>query len=521
MTRRLFAPPVVFFLVLLVVLLALFRERAFYDPGALWHVRVGEIVLDRGFTWTDPFTFTFAGQTWIPQQWGAEVLMALGYRAGGFDTMLLGFAAGVAGLYAWIFARALRGGMKPLLAGVVAGGFLAAGAFHYFVRPHMFTIALLAWTTACLIDFERGRAGLSRLAWLVPLFVVWTNLHGGVLGGVVTLGLAVAGWTAWFLVARGPDPDTPIRSWRTAGLLITVVVACGLTPLVNPFGLEMLRTWSKLVGSPVLKQFVSEHMPLDPAKAPDQVVLAVGAAYLVLLAGVLPARPRVSWLLPLVWFGLTFQSIRQGPLFAVTAAVAAVDFWPHTIWHRLLKRHGDSLVADPESDAAGSPFGWATFVVPIAAVLLVFGLQVGGVTAPVVGRGWAGLNPEFTPVDLNDAVASYAASVPPGTPIFNDANLGGYLIFYAPSLKIFMDDRCELYGDAWIKKYAELSGMPPEGEGEPDKTLEKWHADYHFERAVVQRRKEMTGLEAYFSTSPRWREVARGQGAILYARVTP
>ena len=43
-------------------------------------------------------SFPFAGKTWIPQQWGGECLMALAYRAGGFDTMLLGFAVLVAGM---------------------------------------------------------------------------------------------------------------------------------------------------------------------------------------------------------------------------------------------------------------------------------------------------------------------------------------------------------------------------------------------------------------------------------------
>ena len=87
----------------------------------------------------------------------AEVLMALAHRAGGLDAMLLGFAAGVALLYTLIFRRCVQGGMGPILATVIVGGGLAVGVFHYFVRPHMFTIALLGWTMMCIIDYERGR----------------------------------------------------------------------------------------------------------------------------------------------------------------------------------------------------------------------------------------------------------------------------------------------------------------------------------------------------------------------------
>src|SRR5215212_7846730 len=188
--NRLLRPETAFFLIVWLVLLFAYRERGFYDPGALWHTRVGEIILT----------------TWIPQQWGAEVLMALAHRAGGFDTMLLGFATLVAGLFTLIFARAVRSGMGPLLAGLVVGGALFVGAFHYFVRPHMFTIAFLGWTMMCVIDFERGRCGTGRLAWLIPLYVAWTNLHGGVRGGTMTLGLAVAGWGIIFLASGGRKP---------------------------------------------------------------------------------------------------------------------------------------------------------------------------------------------------------------------------------------------------------------------------------------------------------------------------
>ena len=101
--KRLLRPETAFFLAIWLILLIAFRERGFYDPGALWHIKVGEIILDRGFPHTDPFTYTFEGKTWIPQQWGAEVLMAAGHRVGGLDTLLLGFTALVAGLFTLIF----------------------------------------------------------------------------------------------------------------------------------------------------------------------------------------------------------------------------------------------------------------------------------------------------------------------------------------------------------------------------------------------------------------------------------
>src|SRR5205085_1956353 len=100
--------------------------------------------------------------------------------------------------------------------------------FH--VRPHVGTIVLLGVTFAMLVDFEAGRIGLRRLLWLVPLFVLWTNLHGGMLGGLGTLGLALAGWC----LARIIGWPTPLVQARHILAFSALVVACGLTALVNP-----------------------------------------------------------------------------------------------------------------------------------------------------------------------------------------------------------------------------------------------------------------------------------------------
>ena len=544
--KRLFRHETAFFLAVWLILLVAFRERGFYDPGALWHIKVGEIILDRGFPHTDPFTYTFEGHTWIPQQWGAEVLMAWAHRVGGFDTLLLGFTALVAGLFTVIFRRATQAGMGPLLAGLIVGGALFVGAFHYFVRPHMFTIALLGWTMMCIVDFERGRCGVARLAWLIPLYVLWTNLHGGVLGGTMTLGLAVAGWGLLFLI-RQPNPPTPfptreggatsstppfsgegpgegsrsrspMQNWRTAFLLVGIVIACGLTPFINPFGMELLNTWQRIVGSRVLQHIVNEHMPLDPSSPLGLMIIAFGAFYLVMLAGVFPKLPRVSWLIPIVWLVLSFKGIRQGPLFAITAAVAIVDLWPHTIWHRLLKKHGDgSLARDPDPSPSRS---WAWAAVPAFLVLFALVLQANHKAFPVIGSGWARLDPNFIPIELTEELQAYAASVPVGTRIFNDANLGGYLIYHTPTLKIFMDDRCELYGDDEMEYYSDTLGLPTDELGV---RFEEWAKRLQFDRAIVMtdpRGEEKFPLEQYLVNAPgKWREVARARRAVIFERV--
>ncbi|MBY0457741.1 MAG: hypothetical protein K2V38_10420, partial [Gemmataceae bacterium] len=313
-------------------------------------------------------------------------------------------------------------------------------------------------------------------------------------------------------------------SWRTAFLLVAIVGACGLAPFVNPHGMEMIRIWQRIVGSKVLPEVVNEHMPMDPTSPLGLAIIGLGAFYLVLLLGTLPRAPRVTWLIPLVWFALSFKGIRQGPLFAVCAAVAVTDLWRHTIWHRLLVKHGDGSTAwNPDDPAAAerhfTPL-WRVCLVPVVLVVCAYKMQVLKIETPVVGAGWARLNPEYIPSDMTDDVRAYAASVPPGTPIFNDANLGGYLIYHAPTLKIFMDDRCELYGDEWIKFYSDALSLPPDELG---RIFEWWAERYGFERAILFTHPpelDKPPLEQYLLSVPgKWKEVSRGKRAVMFERV--
>jgi len=474
--------------------LVLFRGQPFNDPGAFWHIRVGTLIVDnQSFMRTDPFTWSNAGKFWIPQQWGAECLMAIGYRVGGFDTLLTLMGALLAGLAAWIGKRFLDAGLHVLpTAGLLAFGLATAG-FHFYLRPHLATIVLMAVFMGWLVDFDRDRIGFKKLLWLIPLCILWTNLHGGVLGGIATIGLAVAGWA---ITRRFPLPLL-VR-------LTLLVVACALGTLVNPFFTGMHRTWWSIVDSPMMKEYVVEHQALSLARSDGQAVVAFGIFYLIMLAGTLPKRPRVTWLVPLAWLALSVTSIRHGPLFCSVALVALADFLPETVWFRLLRKYGDTFAMEPREPRS---IGWKGWSLPIIGVAIAICLQRAETPVPVIGYAWARFDPKLVPIELIGPLHEYALSKPEGHPIFNDANLGGFLIFNAPRLKIFMDDRFELYGEKWLEEYIDMVHNHPE-------RIDEWAERGHFDRALVE---SDSVLDDYLKKpESKWREVKRTTKATLY-----
>lgn len=489
------------------LILVLLRSQPLNDPGALWHVRVGQHVLAHGFPHTDPFTWSYAGEPWVPQQWGAEVLMALAHRLGGYDTLLMLMAALLAGTAAVIARRFIDAGLHWMPTALVVAFGIAVAGFHFYLRPHIATIVLMAVVMIWLVDFDRGRIGESRLALMLPLCVLWTNLHGGVLGGIFTFGIAMVGWQ----IARPARlrPEGLGLHPLLSGLI--VLAACLLVTLINPFGPEMHRTWWRIVGSDVLKEYITEHQPLSLRRTDGQAVAAFGAFYLVMLAGTLPKRPRVTWLIPVVWLALSVTSIRHGPLFCMTALVALADLLPKTVWYRLLKKYGDTFAVKPREP---TPVGWRGWSVPAALVLVSLGLQAARTPVPVVGYGWAQFDHKMIPAELIDPLQEYAKTRPEGFPIFNDANLGGFLIYFTPTLKVFMDDRCELYGDAGLRDYIDLANDRPE-------RIEEWYersksAGGPFDRALVE---SDSTMDKYLKKSDKWAEVARCKKAALYKRV--
>jgi hypothetical protein len=502
---RWLAPGAVAFLVVWLLLLAAGRSAFFKDPGTFWHTTTGELVLKDGFLRTDPYTFTFAGTWWVPYQWLGEVGMALAHRAGGFDTQLLGAVTIIAAVFAWLTARLLRTGLHPILAGGVVALALAAAGSHFHVRPHLFTLACMVVVVELLAATDTARPRLKILYFLIPLCVVWTNVHGGVLGGIGTVGIAFAGWVVFWKIGR----PSPVKSWRDAGVLALVVGGCALGTLASPYGLDMLKTWNVIMGAPELREIIAEHRPLDVTAPYAWPVLALAALYLFVLYGVKRSALRVMWLLPLVWLVLTFSRCRHASIFAVTTVIAITAMWKHTSWALWLAARRPDFY-QPGS-AEPRPW-WASVWLPVAVVLVAFGLQVAKVPVPLIGSGWATHDPAHWPVEVLDALKAHEPK--PGQPnkLFNSGYIdGGFVIYHTPGYKVFVDDRCEVFGGPWLKEFSDTQLSP-----DPAPTLAKWEDKYGpYDFALTR---TGTPIDDVFKASPKWKPEKVTPTATFYTR---
>lgn len=514
--KRFFGPATWLFVGLWLVLMVGGRSRFFQDPGTFWHVATGNQIFELGFIRADPFTFTFPGTPWVPYQWLGECLMAVLDRVGGFDLLLVVTATVIAAVFTGLGVRLLRAGLHPSVVAVLVACAVAASSGHFHVRPHIATMAGMAVLLIYLTDVENGRLPLRKLVWLIPIFWLWANTHGGALGGLATLPIAIAGWTGKWLIGG----DSPVASWRDVGRLVLIWLGCVAACFAGPYLHHLPALWVQIYQMKSLTHIIKEHTPLNPAEWSGISVIGFGVVFGLLLLAVPIRQWRVSWLLAVVWLLLAFTRVRHAPLFSIAALVAIADFFPLSrVAAALVRRQSD--LYDPTAHEVEPPpprEALIPFAVPAGLILVAVLLQVAGVAVPVVGRGWAQLDPRIWPVELLPELKEHERDRPGGTRIFCEYAYGGFLIYHTPGYKVFIDDRCEVFGDDFLWKFvANREALALGAFDHPAEPFAEWQQQFGtFDLALVE---SGGGFDvALAQLTGAWEEVRRTETATLYRK---
>lgn len=452
------------------------------DPDYWWHVRTGQLILETGqLPRTDPFSFTSAGGGWVTHEWLTEVIFALvadrfGYVGNVALCALLGAGAALA---VWATARAR--GLGDRAATLIMLWSFAIMLPLTNVRPQMITMLFLALTALVLV---RYLGGATRLIWVLPpLLLLWVNLHGGYVIGLVLLGLTVVGEVAARLFGR---PAAELKP------LILASIAATLATLINPHGVEALLYPFTYAGtSNASQQFIAEWQSPDFHQG---AYLPLAAS---LLLGLLVGYARGPWrITDLLWTAtltlMALQSIRHAPLYAIVvlpllgARLAAVS----PGWPAALARWRPAL-------AATLPLvGWIALTIGGGALLFGGGsaLQTAHEPRhagyPAEGTAYLRAHPELR-----------------GN-LFNTYAWGGYLIdrLY-PERRVFIDGRADVHGDALVTQARNTERLAP---GWRD-TLDQWDIQ------LVLVAKD-GALATALRDDPAWREILVGEVERLFVR---
>ena len=262
----------------------------------------GRFVAQHGLPRVDDLTVMANGARWIDQQWLAHLTLYGLERAGGLRLALAG-GLGLTFLALCLAAvLARRAGASARSVALLALSPLCVAPWLLQLRTQTFAVPIFVAVYGLLASDSRRP---TTRVWLVlPLLVLWANLHGS-----VVLGAALVGCHG-LLVAR-----------RSLLRGLALAAAAPAAVLVTPYGLEITGYYRwMLLGSP-LRKYVVEWRP-----ATFGVVTALFfvAAALVLVAlgrhgRVLSPLERLA--LPLLFFA-GLASVRNGAWLALAVAVS-------------------------------------------------------------------------------------------------------------------------------------------------------------------------------------------------------
>ena len=438
-----------------------------------YQLRAGASILGgAGIPAVDTWTYTVAGEPWLDQQWGAQVLLGAAFQVGGWTGLAILRAALVATTFGLVQATLRSMGCAARPAALLALGSFAIAAPALAPRPQLFAIVLFAAATFVVAD----RRAHPRRLWLLPVFTaLWANLHGSFPLVLVIVGL---GWLAELIrrrlehealrrLPKGVQPPPPAgagsRLLGSTGIALIGAVTAVAT-LANPFGVEAWQYVVRLASNPAVSSQVSEWRPpspIEPAGAVFYLSLLIAIAVIALRVRADGGRVGLPILAPvaaLLAFGtlgvLTGRGLAWWALvLPINAAAVAHDANLTRVLPRLLEPIGRLLTGPPGGPGRPSradrtsPLNFAVGLVLVGAAvaLLPVWRPLGAAGVPVGTLSYA---PQGIAAHL--ALRAPALGTGQELRVWSPQTWGSWLELSAPAALFATDSRVELFStDVW------------------------------------------------------------------------
>lgn len=377
------------------------------DVDTWWHMATGRwIIQNHDVPWIDPFS-QLSHDTptrWYAYSWLFEILLFETFREHSYTGIMLVRSILVALSTASVFTFLLwRSGstLRTISLAVPLGIVLMMFAKE---RPWHFTIAFTTITLA-IVQTLREHGCDWRAIGLVPLFVLWANLHIQFVLGWLILGLACL---------------FPGVASRRAAIALTILCigACA----VNPYHARLLIVIAEYASQIAPREFVQELAP--PAwNAPS----TLATVFILTISIALAVRSR----------GLDGFSI-----LLLAASIFLASTMRRDIWFAAVA--AIAVLPRSQSVTGRQCLACATVIIMlILAVRLLNQLGVGPTTEFRQAQ-----QRRYPPAELMSLTRHQAC--------LNPFDWGGYIVWHCPTARVSIDGRTNLYGSEYLRQSFEL-----------------------------------------------------------------
>jgi hypothetical protein len=409
------------------------------DPDTMYHIHTGLWILEHGqVPHADFYSYTAFGKPWISTEWFAQVLYAIAFKFGGWRAVAVVAAAACAAIIGILCFYLLRQLRFSIAVGCAVLTVIATGP-HFLARPHIFAYVILAvWVISLLDAYDDKKFDLPPLKLLAPLMVLWANFHGS-----FTFGLTLLYVFAAFCLYRH-FLDRNYAKCRRIVIVPAVVTACAC---ITPYGLLPFLMTTRLLSMKFSLGLIAEWRSPNFQESYFTPVYLVGILSAIAGFGIRLNGPGLVAFAITTLTGLRYVRGLLMFFFVIPAILARPAGASSRYLAPLLPDAKSPESADASDPALEFLHKRAKPIFAICAALAVL------LTASTIWRNDVVPPKAITPKAALDFVRRTNIT---GN-VFNSYQFGGYLIF--SGIPTFIDGRAELYGDAFVRKYAETENI--------------------------------------------------------------
>jgi len=293
----------VFFLLLSLSFTA-FGLNVFTDTDPMWHIAAGDLIrASHAIPEHDPWSFTAGDYRWLNMSWLWDVIFSYIHEQLHWHGTIAINAMIIATIILLVYAHCLIKSQDFFAAFLTT--LIMVPMLVYNLRPLQITNLMVALWMLLLSGIARGHIRSGWLAIFPLLMLIWVNMHGGFMIGLILLG-------AFFLQALH-EKNRPL-----AGALFGSGIAVTLTTLCTPYGISIVEAALRTL-SGTIEVILGEWKPFTATLT--ELTLNM---YLVLFCALVPRRPLPVLLcerwLSYIWLFLGLHSVRHLQIFSIISA---------------------------------------------------------------------------------------------------------------------------------------------------------------------------------------------------------
>ncbi|MFN2604027.1 MAG: hypothetical protein ABR582_14895 [Gemmatimonadaceae bacterium] len=432
-------------------------SRPAVDSDYGWHVENGRHVTDRAlFGGRDIYSWTAHGNLWVAHEWLTDAAMSAAHDYVGATLNSIAASLIVTAAFTLVALRLRKRRYSWSATLITTALAFLSSIMSLGVRPQVLELLYMA---AALLFIDSWFRGAVPATWFYVVMalgsLLWANTHGSFpLLTAILVAVCVA-----FAIAGDPR-------WLSAGLtaLLAFVMA-----LINPWGIELYSFATQSITSETTLQSIEEWR--RPNLFSGSLMPFVAELLLVVCSIPIAARQLLQ---------PRFQTQHiSAPQYAYRALILADVFIAAPITILGLKSGRHVMLAG----VCGAPLiawsierairyikrrrGWKSkkSTDDVRSREIINAIAATFVAITIVLQSWRIVSPEAQRAAITRrypvrAVAYLEKTHQPNARLFNKYEWGGFIIERG-RLKVFIDGRSEVYGDAQLARYASIIHMKP------------------------------------------------------------